>query len=77
MNVQRYAAYQAYHCNIHHFVKVRSFVSHIYSTVYIFDTLMYRAKWLPTHHQGGVPGAVVKAACLESRRPRVRTPLWP
>ena len=27
--------------------------------------------------QGGGPCAVVKAACLESRRSRVRTPLWP
>ena len=26
---------------------------------------------------GGRRGAVVKAACLESRRSRVRTPLWP
>ena len=25
---------------------------------------------------GGGPGAVVEAACLESRRSRVRTPLW-
>ena len=25
---------------------------------------------------GGGPGAVVKAACLEGRRSRVRTPLW-
>ena len=27
--------------------------------------------------QGGGPGAAVKAACLEIRRSRVRTPLWP
>ena len=27
--------------------------------------------------QGRGPAAVVKAACLESRRLRVRTPLWP
>ena len=27
--------------------------------------------------KGGGPAAVVKAACLESRRLRVRTPLWP
>ena len=26
---------------------------------------------------GGGPGAVVEAACLKSRRPRVRAPLWP
>ena len=26
--------------------------------------------------QGGGPGAVVKAACFESRRSRVRSPLW-
>ena len=26
---------------------------------------------------GGRPGAVVKAACLESRKSRVRAPLWP
>ena len=26
---------------------------------------------------GGGLGSVVKAACLESRRSRVRTPLWP
>ena len=28
-------------------------------------------------HEGRDPGARVKAACLESRRSRVQTPLWP
>ena len=27
--------------------------------------------------RAGGPGAVVKTACLKSRRLRVRTPLWP
>ena len=27
--------------------------------------------------QGGGPGAVVKTACLQSRKSRVRTPFWP
>ena len=31
----------------------------------------------PTRWPGRDPGAVVKAACLESRRSRVRTPFWP
>ena len=28
-------------------------------------------------HEGGGPGAVVKTACLESRRSRAQTPHWP
>ena len=33
---------------------------------------------IPSNHNSvsGGPGAVVKAACLESRRSRVRAPLW-
>ena len=30
-----------------------------------------------TNPQGRGPGAVVKAACLESQRSRLQTPLWP
>ena len=33
-------------------------------------------QWLKPRPGSG-PGAVAKAACLESRRSRVRTPLWP
>ena len=34
-------------------------------------------KQVDQQNEGGRPGAVVKVACLESRRSRVRTPLWP
>ena len=36
-----------------------------------------RFKVVSCKRKGGGPAAVVKAACLESRRLRVRTPLWP
>ena len=36
-----------------------------------------RFKVVSCKGKGGGPAAVVKAACLESRRMRVRTPLWP
>ena len=36
-----------------------------------------RFKVVSCKRKGGGPAAVVKGACLESRRLRVRTPLWP
>ena len=42
-----------------------------------FWTLTHLGSQTNSMNKGGGHGAVVKAACLESRRSRVRTQLWP
>ena len=63
--------------------KMKCSACYLYSVVFLlltrFNPLLIALYFLaiPTHWRGRGPGAMVnKTACMESRRPRVRTTLW-